>query len=128
MHIKRFVNYNKFCLFISQLAHDYDNIGFEKFMNKEYNCHGIYKRYLLGYRDYLKHKETGEVSEIKEYKGKFVLEPGLYYDYFKFKNKSIIEDVKDQIVPELYNYGLIFTSVQKSVKSFVKGSKYEKGF
>ena len=98
-------------------------------MNKKYKCHGIYKRYLLGYRDYLTHKETGAICKIQEYKGKFILEPHLYMVYFKIGDKYILDDILNEIVPELYNDGFIFTSVQESVQSFVKNDEtYKTGF
>lgn len=103
-------------LFISQLAHDYDNKSFDEFMDTHYKCHGIYKRYLLAYKGYITHKETGIKTNIKIYKGKFILEPKLHWEYFKLKNKKALDNI--EVIPELYNHGFIFTSVQESVKQF----------
>lgn len=125
--IKRFVNYKNLCLFLSQIAHDYERLGYEKFMAKEYKCHGMYKRYLLGYKEYLTNKENKNKADIQnKYTGKFILDPYLYDEYFKFKNRGIIENAN--IIPELYNHGFIFTSVQEAVQVFDRGNTHEKGF
>lgn len=94
-------------------------------MQKEYNCHGIYKRYLIGFRDYWTRKETGKITPRPAYKGKFILDPLTYYEYFKFKNKSILNEIEP--VPELYSQGFIMESVQQSVLSIARENGYTGG-
>lgn len=128
--IRRFVNYEKLGLYASYLAHCYDRYGLSKIESLKVPKFGIKRKYYLGYIEYIRNIELNLVSSCDKFKYKYyILDKYLYDEYFNDKNKSVINEIWDSKIPEMFNYGFIFTNIQTSVQLFTKGDDtYKKGF
>lgn len=119
MKIKRFVNYNKWTLFTSMLAHDLKRLGIDGFNEKykDSKYMGIYKAYLEGYIEYINNRKSGKIIQCNELPKKVVLEPYVYHEYFKYKDKAALENALKKAIPEFLNRGILLTEVQVAVGS-----------
>lgn len=116
---RRFVNYNKYTLFMSFLAHEFKRLGIEKFIeefsNKKYR--GIYKKYLDSYIEYINNKRLGITEECEVYPRILVVEPYVYKTYFKFKDREILNKALKKAVPEFLKRGILITEIQEAVNA-----------
>ena len=113
-----FVNYTKYTLFMSFLAHEYKRLGYLRFINKYKNkkYRGLRGRYLLSYINYLENSKNGLSINVDKVPKKVVLDPYTYTLYFKFKDKSVLKSSIDNAIPEFLVNGLVITEVQEAVK------------
>lgn len=127
--IRRFVNYDRWTLFMSHLAHEYKRLGYSGFINKYSGAryHGIYKRYLEGYMEWLTNREFGIEVECKKHPIKLVAEPYIHMCYYGFKDKNILKESMKQAIPEFLSRGLLLTEVQEAVNCTRQNNHILKG-
>lgn len=115
---KFFVNYTKYTLFMSFLAHEYKRLGYlrfiEKYKTKKYKR--LNGKYLMSYISYLENSKSGNVITINKVPKKIVLDPYTYTMYFKFKDKTVLKDSLSKAIPEFLVNGLVITEVQEAVR------------
>lgn len=116
---KRFVNYNRYTLFISFLAHELKRLGIDNFIktfkNKKY--YGINKKYLDGYIEYLENKKHGHSIVCNKQYNRLVVDPYVYTAYYKYGDKSVVNRALDNAIPEFLNKGLLITETQEAVNA-----------
>ena len=99
---KFFVNYTKYTLFISHLAHEKKRMGTELFIdsytNRKYR--GFCGRYLKGYIEYLKNQRDGKISLCENYPNSLIVDKDIYVFYFKFKDKKPFKEELTKAIPE----------------------------
>ena len=126
---RRFVNYDKYTMFMSFIAHEVKRYGIEKFIEKYKNSNkytGIYRKYICGYIEYIENKKNGiNISKNSHINKRLIVEPYVYTQYFKFKNKDIIEDALKMAIPEFLNRGLLITEVQEAVNASGKHTLFK---
>lgn len=113
IHVKWFVNYRRLYKWIELLKSDYNDLGYSDFMKKEYEVFGLYKNFLLGYKQFLynnKHDLVWNIDFCAKRKH-YVLMKEFYLDFVKYGRTRTLLDNKEHIIPELYNFGFIFTSI-----------------
>jgi len=112
-------------LFMSILAHDYQDYGFDGFIDlwKNSNKRGLENLYLKAYMDYITNrnveiekvffngKRNTESNAIKE----IYLEVDSWYEY-KEKGNQVIEKLIESSVPEMLKYGFAIREVQVAIK------------
>lgn len=118
---RKFINYDKYCFFMSHLAHEYKRLGYTEFMKKykQHICFGVYRKYLDGYLDYLFNQHYGlpvERLRQEEIPKRVVLDPYTYQEYFDFKNKNILKGRLYYAIPEFLKHGILIVTVQEAVK------------
>ena len=107
------VDYQDYTLFISSLAHDYKRLGHRGFLEK-YDIskyRGLNKRYLRGFIDYI----TGIENRSARKTNDLVLDPYTHLMYFKYGDKSVLEQELKKAIPAFLNQGLLVTSIQEAV-------------
>lgn len=117
--IRRFVSYKNLCWFMSMLAHEYKRLEYEGFISKyrRMKYHGMHKRYLNAYIEYLTNKSNGVELRIEDINipKHVIAEPCIYYAYFEGKDKSVISKSIPLLIPEMLKYGFLMTQVQEAV-------------
>ncbi len=116
--INQFVNYDKYCFFMSQLAHDYKRYGLcgieELYKNK--NLKGIYKRYYNAYMLYLKNKSKKDDIKCTTLKKVLTIDP-IHMELFKIsKDKTLIEEAINASIDEFLIHGITMDKVHEAVK------------
>lgn len=117
--LRRFVNYNKYTMFISAIAHDQKRLGNQEFM-KVYSCanyRGLYKRYLRALIEHLRNVESNTSVELVPCRSAIVLDVYAHLMYFKYKNKEALDSSFASAVPEFLNNGVLLTEIQEAVYS-----------
>lgn len=113
------VDYEGYTLFMSTVAHDYKNLGRDRFIDKYdiTKLRGINKRYLAGFLDYINGIERQNTRRTND----LVLDPYTYLMYFKYGNKEALTEGIKHAIPAFLNRGLLITDVQEAVNgSFSK--------
>ena len=107
------VDYDEYTRFMSSVAHDYKRLGREEFLEScDLTKHrGINKRYLRGFMDYIsgiKRMNTRKTNDL-------VLDPYTYLMYYKYGDKTALEEELPKAIPAFLNQGLLITQVQEAV-------------
>lgn len=114
---KFFVNYDRYCLFVSFLAHEYKRLGtdafIKKFRNQKYR--GINQRYLEAYLDYLENKKNNITITCINTRKVLVTDFYVYEFYYKFKDRNVVNEALQDAIPEFLNKGLLITEIQEAV-------------
>ena len=107
------VDYQEYSLFMSLLAHDFKRLGRNGFLEKyDISKHrGLNKRYLRGFIDDI----TGIENRSARKTNDLVLDPYTHLMYFKYGDKSVLEQELKKAIPAFLNQGLLVTSVQEAV-------------
>lgn len=128
MRPKLFVNYSRFCLFISHLAHEYKRMGLEAFVEKYSGMkyRGIYKNYLDAYIEYHQNKAKVVVIKYESKSNVLVTDTIVYELYYKFGEKCIMNELSPDAVPEFLKYGFLITDVHEAVPKSPEGMDYLK--
>lgn len=116
--INIFVNYDKYGLFISHMAHEYKRLGFnglkEKYKNNQFK--GVYKRYYNAYILYLENKSNKIEFRCSNIPKVVTLDP-IYYEIIKLtKDFTLIQEAIDKSKTEFLYFGLTMEDVQEAVK------------
>ncbi len=107
------VDYEKYTLFMSTVAHDHKSMSQEEFL-KKYDItkyRGINKRYLAGYLDYICDIERPITRKTND----LVLDPYTYLMYFKYDQKDVLNEELQRAIPAFLCRGLLITNVQEAV-------------
>lgn len=107
------VDYESYTLFMSTIAHDYKNLGRERFVEK-YDLskfRGLNKRYLAGFLDYINGIERQNIRKTND----IVLDPYTYHMYFKYGDKEALAEELKHAIPAFLNRGLLITNIQEAV-------------
>ena len=112
-HPVKNVNYEEYTLFMSTVAHDYKNLSVDVFSEKydTTKYRGINKRYLMAFLDYINGIESQNTRKTND----LVLDPYTYLLYYKYGNKSVLEEELKKAIPAFLNRGLLITNVQEAV-------------
>ena len=107
------VDYEDYTLFMSTVAHDYKNLGRDRFIEKYdiTKLRGINKRYLAGFLDYINGIERQNMRRTND----LVLDPYTYLMYFKYGYKEALPEGLKRAIPAFLNRGLLITDVQEAV-------------
>ncbi len=109
----RKVDYGEYTLFMSAVAHDYKTLDHDHFTDKYMisRYRGINKRYLIGFFDYINGIERRNTRRTND----LVLDPYTYLMYFKYGQKSVLEEEVKRAIPAFLNQGLLVTDIQEAV-------------
>lgn len=115
--INPFVNYDKYCFFMSQLAHDYKRYSLcrieELYKNK--NLKGIYKKYYNAYVLYLKSKGKKDTLKCTKLKRVITIDP-IHMELFRIsKDKTLIEEAINESIDEFLIYGITMDKVHEAI-------------
>lgn len=116
----RAVDYEDYVIFMSALAHDLKRLGVKAFLLK-YDAskyRGLKKRYLKGLIDYILGIERNNTRKGND----LVLDPFTYQMYFKYGDKSVLEEELQKAVPAFLNQGLLVTNIQEAVNGASGGT------
>lgn len=114
---KRFVNYKKYTLFMSHMAHELKRLGADRFIEKYKPSmyKGLYRRYLTAYIEYIHNQKAESTAECLIYPKVLIVEPYVYNMYFKCHDKSVLKEAMQEAIPEFLKQGLLITSIQEPV-------------
>ena len=112
-------------LFMSILAHDYQDYGYDGFVDlwKKSNKRGLENLYLKAYMDYITNRNVEKEKEVFSGKGntesntikEIYLEVDSWYEYEE-KGNQVIEELIESSVPEMLKYGFAIKEVQVAIK------------
>jgi len=110
-------------LFMSLLAHDYQDYGYDGFISrwKDSKKKGLEGLYLKAYTDYITNQHQGFEEEIDPPSGRnngigeIYLEVDSWYKY-KEKGFQAVEELIKSCTPEMLNYGFAIKEVQVAIK------------
>lgn len=107
------VNYEDYTLFMSTVAHDYKALSIDVFSEKydTTKYRGLNKRYLLAFLDYINGIESQNTRKTND----LVLDPYTYLLYYKYGDKTVLEEELKKAIPAFLNRGLLITNVQEAV-------------
>ena len=110
-------------LFMSLLAHDYQDYGYDGFISRWKNSSkkGLEGLYLKAYTDYITNQHQGVEKEKELPSGRddgmkeIYLEVDSWYNY-KEKGIQVVEELMKSCTPEMLNYGFAIKEVQVAIK------------
>ena len=98
---------------MSTVAHDYKTLSMDIFSEKydTTKYRGLNKRYLLAFLDYINGIERQNTRKTND----LVLDPYTYLLYYKYGDKTVLEEELKKAIPAFLNRGLLITNVQEAV-------------
>lgn len=106
------VDYQKYTLFMSSMAHELKRLGKNDFIMEHSPTlyRGLEKRYVRALISYLK----GELGSQRN-SSYLVLDPFTYQLYFKYNDKSSLNESLKNAIPQFLRQGILLTDIQEAV-------------